>query len=137
VRVERKEGNMTPDDAAPLSPRYWLAVHGAAWGVVWIVLAFGVPRVASIFADFGLPLSKLTADVLWASRRRVLSTTVVLALLAVDHVVLNRLARQGDAEVFRFWGQAVLAVAGIAIALILGAVVPPLLPLLSPQNLSG
>ena len=116
---------MTPDDAPPLSPRYWLAIHGAAWGVVWIVLVFGVPWVASHFAGYGFPLSEFTSNVLWACRWPVPSTTVVLVVLAVDYVVMNRLDRRGDALGLRIWARWTLACAGIVLALMLWAVALP------------
>lgn len=105
--------------------RWWLAAHGVAWGVVLILAAFGMPRIASHFADFGVPLSKFTSNVLWACRWPVLSTTAALVVLAFDFVALNRLARRGDAEGLQIWAKWMLACAGIVLALMLWAVALP------------
>lgn len=136
MRVGRKEGYTTPDDASKaLSPRYWFVVHGVAWGVVWIVLVFGVPWIAAIFADFGIPLGQFTVEVLWAFRSRALSTVFVLAVLAVDYVVLNRLARRCDTARLRLWAHWMLAAVVMLAVVIFAACAHPLLTI--DRGLSG
>src|SRR4051794_26631363 len=79
--------------------------HGFAWGLLLVLLTCGVPTIATIFADFGVPLPRVTMLVIQASRMTLVVSSSILAILGVDWFVLGVLSRQGDGERCRIWSR--------------------------------
>jgi type II secretory pathway component PulF len=129
----RAEGHLTP---------FRLVAHCYVWGLFLLLLAFLVPRIEAIFADFGVPLPKLTRLVLRASHLVssesppvVAITSLLLILLGADWLMLDAQSKRGDEGWAMAWSMLMLASPLLLIALTLVALFLPVLTTMT--RLSG
>jgi type II secretory pathway component PulF len=122
-----QDGTPPRKSAVSRSTRFRLIVHGIAWGVLLALLAFGVPRVETVFADFGVPLPDVTILVIQASHRIVASVLLTLLLLVADGLVLDAFRRRGDFQRARSWSLLMIATPLSMVAVMLWALLLPML----------
>jgi type II secretory pathway component PulF len=84
-------------------------IHGFAWGLFLALLTGGVPRIETIFADFGVPLPHATIMVIRASHMGIVLASSILAILGVDWFVLRLFSKQGDVERSQSWSTLMIA----------------------------
>ena len=108
--------------------------HGYVWGLFLVILAFVVPRVEVIYADFGIPLPRLTILVIrashlvnWASPPAVAISLLLLVLLGADWLMLNAQSERGEEGWSLAWSMFMFASPLLLIGLTLVALVLPLL----------
>jgi hypothetical protein len=120
---------------------FWLGAHGYTWALFLFFLGFAAPIAQEMFADYGIPLPRLTSFVFDACRLLVWPLPAVVAvplvlvtLLCVDWLVLNSYGRRGEDGLALAWSMLMFACPLCLIALTVLALV---LPLLSILRLSG
>jgi hypothetical protein len=120
---KRAAGRLTP---------FRLIAHCYVWGLFLLIMAFVVPRVEGIFADFGVPLPRLTILaigashlVLWASSPVVTIPLLLLILLGADWLMLNAQSERGEEGWALAWSMLMFACPLLLIALTLVAFVLP------------
>ncbi len=126
---------MSRDDLADIVPspkkeargftRIWGIAHGIAWGLLLLLLGFGVPRVEVIFKDFNVDLPGVTVLVIRASHLVVGFVPLLLVLLGADWFLLDVLSRRGEVRPARAWSVLMLVCPLLLIALALVALVQP------------
>ena len=131
--LKRSKGRLTP---------FRLITHCYVWGLFLVILAFVVPRVEVIFADFGVPLPRLTILVIrashlvnWASPPAVAISLLLLVLLGEDWLMLNAQSERGEEGWSLAWSMLMFASPLLLIGLTLVALVLPLLSITT--RLSG
>ena len=131
--LKRSKGRLTP---------FRLIAHCYVWGLFLVILAFVVPRVEVIYADFGIPLPRLTILVIrashlvnWASPPAVAISLLLLVLLGADWLMLNAQSERGEEGWSLAWSMFMFASPLLLIALTLVALVLPLLSITT--RLSG
>ena len=132
---------MSRDDLADISPSpkkatrgftpTWGIAHGIAWGLLFVLLAFGVPRVEAIFKDFGVDLPGATILVIRASHLVVgffyFLAALLLILLGTAWSLLDALTRRGEVRSARAWSILMFAAPLLLIVLAALAVGLPML----------
>jgi len=120
--------------AARDKARFRLIVHALAWGLLLALLAFVVPKVEGIFADFNIPVPRFTILVFRTSHFVAVLVPLFVGLLGADWLILKVLREPGDAELARAWSALMFACPLILMALTLMALVPPFLTIMSPLS---
>jgi type II secretory pathway component PulF len=115
-------------------PRFGLIIDGVLWGLLLVLLAFVVPRVEAIFADFSIPLPRLTTLVIRASHHIFTVVAIVFATLTADYVVSMARSVRDDEELSKSWSALMLAFPLALIALALAALVTPLMTIMTPLS---
>jgi type II secretory pathway component PulF len=134
VRDDRLDFDSNPKTIATDVPRIRLIVHGVAWGLFLALLAFVVPRVEAIFADFGMPLPRVTTLALRASHHISTVVAIVIAMLTADYVVSKARSVRNDEDLSKAWSALMLALPLALIAVTLGALVLPLMTIMTPLS---
>lgn len=109
--------------------RTWGIAHGIAWGLLFVLLSFGVPRVEAIFKDFGIGLPGVTVLVIRASHLVVrlfyVLAPLLVILLGTVWFLLDALTKQGEVRSARAWSVLVFVSPLLLIVLSLVALVLP------------
>jgi len=103
---------------------------GFSWGY-----SPAVPRAASIFADYGIPLPRQTSFLFRGSYRAFALVAVLLVLLGVDWLMLEALSRRGKVTFSQAWPALILISPLLLIVWTLVALVLPFLTIM--PRLSG
>ena len=73
-----------------------LVVHSMAWGLLLALLTLAIPRAEAIFADFGIPVPRITASLFRASRLAIAWPWLIVIPLLADWFVLDALSGRDD-----------------------------------------
>ena len=130
-----------PESADSHRTRFRLVAHCYVWGLFLVLLAFAVPRVEETFANFGIPLPRLTTLVFRASQvveelsPIIAIPSLLLILLGVDWLMMNAPSKRGEEGWLLAWSMLMFASPLFLIAL---AVTAPVLPFFTiTTHLSG
>jgi type II secretory pathway component PulF len=107
------------------SSRRRLAAHGIAWGLFFVLLGFGVPRIEAVFTESNMPLPRFTSLVIHTSHLAIVFALLVVDLLVVDWYVLDALSEQGEVSSARAWSALMLATPLLVTGLTLWALALP------------
>jgi type II secretory pathway component PulF len=110
--------------------RVGFLVHALAWGILLALLTLAVPKAEALFADFALPLPRVTSRVIDASHLARKWPWSVLIPIAADWFALGAYSSREYTRASLNWSICGLT---IPLALIVATIVALLLPALSAE----
>jgi type II secretory pathway component PulF len=109
------------------STRVGFFVHGLTWGLLLALLTLAAPKAEAMFADFSVPLPRITSRVFEASHLAVAYPWIILIPIVADWFALDAYSSRDYSRWSLAWSVCWLAIPLALIALTITALILPLM----------